>query len=75
MDNVAKCVLDALNGIAYVDDRQVPRQSAHAHNLRERFTLSGGPVDLIKPLVAHAEYVFVRVREVLWGGAACRPGK
>jgi len=29
MDNVAKCVLDALNGIAYVDDRQVRLQGCY----------------------------------------------
>jgi len=64
MDNIAKCILDALNGIAHVDDRQVRRQSSHGHDLTERIILSGGPVDLIKPLAVHSEYVFVRVREV-----------
>jgi len=68
MDNIAKCILDALNGVAYVDDRQVRRQSSHAHDLTRRFTLSRGPVDLIKPLASHDQYVVVRVREVIHDG-------
>ena len=28
MDNIAKAVMDALNGVAYVDDKQVKRQSS-----------------------------------------------
>jgi Holliday junction resolvase RusA-like endonuclease len=63
MDNVAKCVLDALNLVAYSDDRLVKLQSARAHDLRHVVRLHGGPVDLIKPLRQHDEYVFVRLRE------------
>ena len=62
MDNVAKCVLDAMNGIAYTDDRLARLQSATAHDLSRRFTLSGGPVDLVKPLRKHLDYLLVRVR-------------
>lgn len=62
MDNIAKCVLDALNGAAYVDDRQVSLQSARAHDLTRRIDIPGGPVDLIKPLKEHDEYLFVRIR-------------
>jgi hypothetical protein len=64
MDNIAKCVLDAMNGVAYVDDRQVLHQYSRAYDLSEPFWLSGGPVDLIKPLARHAEYIFVRIRAV-----------
>lgn len=62
MDNVAKCVLDALNGVAYVDDKQVRVQSAKAYLLRSPVEIWGGPVDLIKPLSKYEEYVFIRVR-------------
>lgn len=62
MDNVAKCVLDAMNGIAYTDDRLARLQSATAHDLSRRFTLNGGPVDLVKPLRRHLDYLLVRVR-------------
>ena len=62
MDNVAKAVLDALNGVAYVDDRLVKLQSAKAHDLTRRVTLAAGPVDLIKPLRKHTDYVFIRIR-------------
>jgi Holliday junction resolvase RusA-like endonuclease len=62
MDNVAKCVLDALNGVAYVDDRLARVQSATAHDLRRRFEIHGGPVDLVKPLHDYDDYLFVRIR-------------
>lgn len=64
MDNVAKCVIDALNRVAYADDRQVVHQYSRAHDLTKRLRLPGGPVDLVKPLAEHTEYLFVRVREV-----------
>ncbi len=64
MDNVAKCILDSLNGIAYVDDRQVRRQTAQSYDLRSSVILGAGPVDLVKPLLRHSEYLFVRVRDV-----------
>jgi Holliday junction resolvase RusA-like endonuclease len=62
MDNVAKCVLDALNGVAYIDDQLATLQSARAHDLRKRVQIADGPVDLVKPLRDHAEYLFVRIR-------------
>lgn len=65
MDNVAKCILDALNGVAYVDDKQVRMQSAKAYLLRSPVEIWGGPVDLIKPLSKYEEYVFIRVRSRL----------
>ena len=64
MDNVAKCVLDALNGVAYADDQQVRRQVSEAHDLRRVVILPDGPIDLIKPLKEHDTYLFVRVRNV-----------
>ncbi len=62
MDNVAKCVLDALTGLAYVDDRQVTEQLSQAHDLRHVIRIPGGPLDLVKPLVKYETYLFVRVR-------------
>jgi len=64
MDNIAKCVLDGMNGVAYADDRQVIHQYSRAYDLTEPFWLSDGPIDLIKPLARHTEYLFVRVRAV-----------
>jgi Holliday junction resolvase RusA-like endonuclease len=62
MDNVAKCVLDALNGIAYIDDRYVRLQSTCAYQLREPQHIKSGPIDIIKPLARYNEYLFVRIR-------------
>ena len=64
MDNVAKCLLDALNGIAYVDDKQVKMQVSREHDYSAYTYVRGVPVDVIKPLQEHPEYVFVRVRAV-----------
>ena len=61
MDNIAKCILDALTGTAYSDDVQVALQSSVAHDLSEPVHISGC-VDLVKPLAEHAEYVFIRIR-------------
>lgn len=62
MDNVAKCVLDALNGVAYIDDRLASVQSATAYDLRRVVRIHGGPVDLVKPMRKHDDYLFVRIR-------------
>src|SRR2546422_8378369 len=59
MDSIAKCVMDALNGLAYSDDRQVRLQTSRAHDLSARVIILSGPIDLIKPLSEYAEYVFV----------------
>jgi len=64
MDNISKCVMDALNGIAYKDDKQAQLQSSQAYNVSTRVILTEGPVDIIKPLQEYAEYLFIRVRDL-----------
>jgi len=64
MDNIAKCVLDALNSIAYKDDRQVKLQSAIAHSLASVVFIRQGMVDLVKPLAQYEEYIFIRIKKV-----------
>ncbi|OHB61044.1 MAG: hypothetical protein A2167_04450 [Planctomycetes bacterium RBG_13_46_10] len=64
MDNVAKCIIDALNGIAYEDDQQVSSQKSTSHHLEKYICLSDEPIDIIKPLMDFSEYTFVRIREV-----------
>lgn len=62
MDNLAKCVLDALNGVAYIDDQLARVQSATAHDLTRLIHIHGGPVDLVKLLRDYDHYLFVRIR-------------
>lgn len=62
MDNITKCVLDGLTGVAYADDRQVRVATAVAHFLGDIVQIYGGPVDLIKPLEQHDQYLFIRMR-------------
>jgi Holliday junction resolvase RusA-like endonuclease len=64
MDNVAKCIMDALIGIAYKDDRQVSLQQSSSHFLKKTFRIDNEPVDIVKPLEQFNEYVIVRIREV-----------
>jgi|WetSurMetagenome_2_1015567.scaffolds.fasta_scaffold110151_3 Holliday junction resolvase RusA-like endonuclease len=73
MDNIAKCVLDALTGIAYVDDRQVQLQASIAYSLASVVVIDQGVVDLIKPLAQYEEYLFIRVRDVR--SAITKPNK
>lgn len=68
MDNISKCVMDALNGVLYVDDKQVRYQRSVAHDLTVRSRLRGGPADLIKPLRKYDEYLFIRAREIVSDG-------
>lgn len=62
MDNLTKCVMDALTGVAYVDDRFARLGSATAYNLARVVHIPGGPVDLVKPLRDYTDYLFVRLR-------------
>ena len=62
MDNISKCILDALTGTAYADDVQVALQSSVDHDLSAPLRISGC-VDLVKPLAEHEEYVFIRIRD------------
>lgn len=64
MDNVAKCIMDALTGIAYKDDEQVALQQSSSHFLQKTFRIDNEPVDIIKPLEEFDEYVIIRIREV-----------
>jgi Holliday junction resolvase RusA-like endonuclease len=64
MDNISKNVLDALNGIAYKDDRQVKNQNSRAHDIRNIITITDLPLDAVKPLKEWDEYIFIRIREI-----------
>ena len=62
MDNIAKCVIDALNGVAYTDDKLARLQSSADYDLTNRVDIQGAPIDLVKPLADHSDYLFVRIR-------------
>jgi len=64
MDNISKCVMDALNKVLYVDDKQVRYQKSIAHDLSDFVRIRGGPIDLVKALQVYDEYLFIRIREV-----------
>lgn len=64
MDNVTKCVLDALTGIAYSDDQQVRLQASQAYDLTGPLRITGVPLDVVKPLRETNNYLFVRLRYV-----------
>lgn len=62
-DNIAKAVLDALNGVAYADDKQVvilesrkfPRVRFDDDNDRLRITIADVGVDTIYPYLFDVE--------------------
>jgi Holliday junction resolvase RusA-like endonuclease len=62
MDNIAKCILDALNKVAYIDDRYVHLQRATAYWIKEIIKISNAPVDIVKPLARYDEYLLIRIR-------------
>jgi Holliday junction resolvase RusA-like endonuclease len=64
MDNVAKCIMDALNTVAYSDDKQVSMQKSVAHPLNQVVRINEETIDIVKPLAQHEEYVIVRIREL-----------
>lgn len=64
MDNIAKCIMDALNGLAYDDDKRVSLQDSERYDTRKRLYLDHLPLDAIKALRDHKEYVFLRIREI-----------
>jgi len=61
MDNITKNVMDALTGIAYLDDKFVKTQNSRAHKIDEIVTLFGEVFDIFKPLVNHKEYLTIRI--------------
>ncbi len=62
VDNITKCVLDALNGIAYHDDKQVINQYSRSHRTNGYQAIDDLPVEAILPLMHYSEYLFIRIR-------------
>ena len=63
MDNIAKCIMDALSGVAYPDDKVVRLQKSMSHDLRNHIQI-WDTIDIIKPLDKYEEYIFVRIRNI-----------
>ncbi len=61
MDNVSKLALDALNSVAYFDDRQVRIQSSRSHCVDEVVSIHREVFDIVKPLRDLDEYMVIRV--------------
>jgi len=64
MDNISKCIMDALNGVAYDDDKRVRFQDSERYDLRHRLYIQHLPLDAIKALSEHKVFVFLRIREL-----------
>lgn len=62
VDNIAKCIIDGLTGVAYADDRQVCMQKSVSHDITKPLILIGETIDIVKPLEHYSEYVIVRIR-------------
>jgi crossover junction endodeoxyribonuclease RusA len=63
-DNMAKPIQDALNGLVYVDDRQVTDQESHSRNLNGRFTVRHASMVLLQAFSVGDEFLHVQVLAV-----------
>jgi Holliday junction resolvase RusA-like endonuclease len=64
MDNIAKCIIDGLTGVAYLDDKQVCMQKSESYDVTKPLVITGETIDIVKPLEHYVEYVIVRIRPV-----------
>ncbi len=68
LDNIIKPIVDALNGVVYIDDSQVANISAAKRDLSGTFILTGASPAIIEQLAATADeprdFVFVAVELV-----------
>ena len=62
MDNITKNVMDALTGVAYLDDKLVKTQNSSAHKVDEVVLVTREVFDIFKPLANHKEYLLIRIR-------------
>jgi len=62
-DNMSKPILDAMQGIAYADDRQVVQvELAHA-KLSAAYQIGGVRPAIVNAIQAQAQFVYVRVED------------
>ena len=62
MDNIEKCIIDALTGVAYNDDLQIFSTTVNSYPIDQITKLSDVVIDIVKPLRWHDTYTFIRLR-------------
>lgn len=61
VDNIAKPILDALSGIAYIDDSQVTQVTIRKTPLTAGLLVNSPPPTLAAALEIEADFVYIRV--------------
>jgi crossover junction endodeoxyribonuclease RusA len=61
VDNMIKPIQDALNGIIYVDDKQLTDTHGHRRDLNDRYRLRGLTPALAKGFMTDAPFVHIRI--------------
>ncbi len=64
MDNVSKPICDALNGIAYNDDRQLMERNSRKRYLKGSYHLEGVDPELVRALAESEEFVYIEITKV-----------
>lgn len=62
-DNMSKPILDAMQGIAYVDDRQVVQAEFTHARLGGAYQIGGVRPVIVNALQTQAQFVFVRIED------------
>lgn len=62
-DNMVKPVRDAMNGVIYVDDRQIRLSVNSQSGLRERYDASGASLVALTAFSAGVPFVYIRVED------------
>lgn len=60
-DNISKPIVDALNGIAFLDDKQVSRRYIQRRNIRGQFTVSNPDPLVAKAIADGDEFVCITI--------------
>jgi Holliday junction resolvase RusA-like endonuclease len=63
IDNMSKPILDALQGIAYVNDRQIIQAEITHARLGGAYQIGGRRLIIVNALQAQAEFVYVSIED------------
>lgn len=64
VDNICKPICDALNGIVYLDDKQLVERHARLRSLEGRYYLKGVPPEVAIALTIGKEFVSIQVTKL-----------
>jgi len=63
-DNISKPIVDALNNVAFIDDKQVMERTAKRQKINGSFRIKGVEVALAKAIAEGDDFVCIEVRKL-----------